>query len=345
MTMDSDHIASNFFLVLLVVSAAIVGFVFLPYLNALTIAVVFAILFHPVYKKLSGLVPHHESAAAFVSVILALVVVIIPLTFLGIVVFNEAKNVYADVVSGNGSQIADLVRGQLSGISPSLASLNFSQYAKSFLDWLIGNAGLIVSQLAAITITFFLSAFTLFYFLKDANKIRDAIVRISPLRHDDTAKILDKLGRMAGSVIKGSLVVSVLQGIVVGLGFYLFGLQNPVLWGSISVLCALVPIIGVAIVVIPAAIVVWLSGNAVTALGFAIWGLLLPGLVDNLLRPRLIDRDTNVNQLLVLFSVIGGISVFGPLGFILGPLALSLLLTLIEIYPSIFATDRKNPQG
>lgn len=332
--MNSEHLASNFFLVLVVVTTAIVALIFLPYLNAIVLAIVFAILFGPTYRELQKLFSGNESIAAFVSVILAIIIILVPLVFFGITVFNEAQSVYAGLVSGNSPQISSLVHAA-SKIFPSV-NLDLSQYAKSFINWLLANIGPIFSEVAGITLTFFLAAFTLYYLLKDGHKIHDVIIRVSPLRHEDTEKILDKLDKMASSVIKGSLVVAVVQGVFVGIGFYIFGLPNPVLWGAAAIICALVPLIGVAIVVLPAAVIVWLSGNIPIAIGFTIWGLVLPGLIDDFLRPKLIDRGTNISQLLILFSVIGGIAVFGPLGFILGPLALSLLLTLIEIYPTIF---------
>ena len=263
--------------------------------------------------------PKYESLASFLSVVLAVIIVLIPLIFLGVAVFTEAKSLYTTITSGSSPQIVDLVRQQLSRLAPSI-NIDFSQYAKSFLDWVIANIGTIFSQLAGITVTVILSLFALYYFLRDGRKIYDSIVRVSPLKKEDTEKILNKLEEMASSVMKGSLVVAVLQGLIVGIGFYLFGLPNAVLWGSAAVICALVPIVGVALVVVPAAVIMWLSGSpAILTLGFILWGLLLPGTIDNFLRPRLIDRGTNVHQVLVLFSVIGGIATFGPLGFILGP--------------------------
>ncbi|MCL4405050.1 AI-2E family transporter [Patescibacteria group bacterium] len=337
--MNSEHIASNFFLALAIVATALVVLIFLPYLNAIILAIVFAILFGPTYRELRRLFAGNESIAAVAAVILAIVIVLVPLVFFAITVFGEAQSVYLGLVSGNSPQIATLVHA-VNKILPSV-SLDFGQYAKSFLNWLLANIGPIFSQVAGITLTFFLSAFTLYYLLKDSQKIHEAIVKISPLKHDDTEKILDKLYKMASSAVRGSLVMAVVQGVFIGIGFYLFGLPNPVLWGATAMICALVPLIGVAIVVLPTVVIVWLSGNVGIAIGFAIWGLVLPGLIDDFLRPKLIDRGTNISQLLILFSVIGGITVLGPLGFILGPLALSLFLTLIEIYPSVF----KKPGG
>lgn len=333
--MGNERTASNFFLCLLVLSMILVALMFLPYLGAFVLAIVFAIIFGPLYRKLKGAMPHYESFAAFISVVLAIIVILIPLVFFGVVIFREAQGVYATLAVGGGLPALTTIRNWISGVFPSL-NINFGQYLELFLNWLIANIGPIFSQILQITITLFLSVFTFYFLLKDGPKIHDAIIRVSPLKHDDTEKILGKLTRMASSVIKGSLVVSVLQGILVGLGFYIFGLQNPVLWGSVAVICALVPMFGVAIVVVPTAIILLVSGSPTVAILFTVWGLLLPALVDNFVRPRLIDHDTDVHPLLVLFSVIGGITVFGPIGLILGPLALSLLLTLSEIYPTIF---------
>ncbi len=343
--MKNDRTAANFFLALFIIAAALVCYLFLPTLNALTLGAVFTVLAHPVYRRLLRLMPKHESLAAILSLILIFVVIVVPVVLLASIVFNEAQGVYASLTMGSDSTLEQRILGYLAHVSPSLGSVDLSQYTRDFFVWLIGNIGVLFSQIASSAITVILSAFTLFYLLRDGARLREEIIETSPLTHTDTANILDTLTSMVGSVIRGTLVVAVVQGVIVGIGFYLFGLHNSVLWGSVSILCALVPLIGAGIVYIPAALVLWGWGHTLAAIGLAVWGFILCGSVDNFLRPHLIKSSANINPLLILLSVIGGLSVFGPMGLVLGPLALSLLLTLLRIYPSMRAKGRQSAKA
>jgi predicted PurR-regulated permease PerM len=330
--MDSIRPETRFFIVLLLIAAALVVFVFFPYLNAIVLGVTLAIIFQPIYSGLLKLMPSWRGLASFITLSIAVVVILVPLIFFGLHIFQEAQGLYSQFAAGSSSQVVEFLRTKISNLAPWL-NIDFSQYAKQVLDIVIANIGPVFSQATSIAATFFFAFFVLYYLLKDGAKLRSAILSMSPLPRGDTEVILSKLNQMAGSVIKGSLVIAVLQGIFVGLAFFLFGLSGPVLWGSIAVVAALIPFVGVALVVLPAALSLALAGNLGGAIGFMIFAFLAAGLIDNFLRPRLIDRDTNVHPLLVLLSVLGGIAAFGPMGFILGPLALTLFLTLLEIYP------------
>jgi predicted PurR-regulated permease PerM len=127
-----------------------------------------------------------------------------------------------------------------------------------------------------------------------------------------------------------------MQGILEGIGLFVFGVPNPVLLGTITVIGALVPMLGTVIVTVPATIYLIATGHIVAATGFLLWGLLIVGLVDNFVRPKVLERETKLHPLLLLLSVLGGINFFGALGFILGPILLSLLFTLLEMYKKDF---------
>ncbi len=330
--MNPGNPEARFFIILLLIAAALVVFVFFPYLNAIVLGVTLAILFHPIYNGLLKVMPSWKGLASFITLLVTVVVILAPLIFFGLRIFQEAQGLYAQLASGGSSQVVDFLRVEVARLAPWF-NIDLSQYTKQVLGFVVSNIGPVFSQATSITATFFFAFFVLYYLLKDGIKLNNAIVRMSPLPQGDTERILSKLSRMAGSVIKGSLVVAVLQGVLVGMAFFLFGLSGPVLWGSIAIVAALVPFVGVALIVLPAALSLALSGNTAGAIGFMVFAFLAAGLIDNFLRPRLIDRDTNAHPLLVLLSVLGGIATFGPMGFLLGPLALTLFLTLLEIYP------------
>ena len=151
--------------------------------------------------------------------------------------------------------------------------------------------------------------------------------------HDET--IFNKLALAINSVVRGNLAVAIIQGILTAVGFTIFGVPNAVLWGSVAAITALIPGIGTALVIFPAIIFLFISGEALSAFGLLLWGVMAVGLIDNFLGPKLASRGMRLHPFLILLSIFGGIGFFGPIGFLLGPIILSLLFALLEIYSLI----------
>ncbi len=334
--MSKEHFEIKFFLILLLCGLALVVLVFLPALNAIVLGLTFAVLFHPLYVKLRKVLPKWEWLAAFVTVIVAIVVILVPLIFFGVKIAGEAEGLYARLTSGVSTPLLESFHGELQRIAPWL-NVDPSQYVKQVLELVIANAGSVLSGFASVVGTILLSFFTLFYLLKDGASIENTITKVSQLSRERTNEIVSKLRGTANSVLRGSLVISVIEGIAVGIGFWVFGLPDPALWGLTSIIVALVPVVGIALIVVPAALLMIFEGNIIAMAGFVLWILFVVALMENVLRPRFIARSTKVHPLLVLFSVLGGISFFGAMGFILGPLVLSFFLALLEIYPTIIS--------
>mgnify|MGYP001572074651 FL=1 len=181
----------------------------------------------------------------------------------------------------------------------------------------------------------FIFLVALYYLFKDGDKLKTAVVSLSPLQdiHDET--IFNKLEVTINSVIRGSLAIALIQGILTAIGFAIFGVPNATLWGSVAAIAALVPGIGTALVLLPAILYLYLSGETLSAVGLLLWGMTAVGLVDNFLGPKLVERGMQLHPFLILLSILGGISFFGPLGFLLGPLILGLLFALLEVYSAI----------
>ena len=173
---------------------------------------------------------------------------------------------------------------------------------------------------------------SLYYLLKDGQKLKRAAIEYSPLANIDDEMILKKLELAIGSVIKGNFTIAFIQGILAFIGFTIFGVPNAILWGAAAAVAALIPSVGTALVLLPAVALLFLSGQLFPAVGLLLWGMLAVGLIDNFLGPKLIGRGMKLHPLLVLFSVLGGLVFFGPVGFLLGPIILSLLFALLHIY-------------
>ena len=174
--------------------------------------------------------------------------------------------------------------------------------------------------------------FALFYLLRDGGKLKQGVIMISPLNDQYDEKIFSKLKQAIRSVVVGSLVVSFIQGLLTGIGFFVFGVPNPALWGSFAVVSALIPGIGTSLVLLPGVLYLFFMSTNLHALGLLIWGIVAVGLIDNYLGPTLVNRGVHIHPFLILLSVMGGLVFFGPIGFIAGPLIVALLFALLEIY-------------
>jgi predicted PurR-regulated permease PerM len=156
---------------------------------------------------------------------------------------------------------------------------------------------------------------------------------LSPLPDKYDSRVIQRLHDAINSVVRGALLIALIQGIVSGVGLSIFGVPNAVLWGSLAVIAALIPYVGTAAVITPAVVYLFLIDRTGAAIGLAIWGVVAVGLMDNFLGPRLVNRGIKLHPVVILLAVLGGLVFFGPLGYILGPLVVSLLFALLDIYP------------
>ena len=342
--MDSTRLEKPFFMAMLVCAVVLLLLVFLPELNILVLGAAFAIFFHPIYVRFRRGMPEHEAVAAFLTILIAAVVIVLPLIFFGYKLFAEAQGLYMHLAAGGISPLEGLVNAKLGSIMSglnqpngafTLFNINFGQYVTQAVGTVVANAGRILSSIGGVIWTFFLAFFAFFYLLKDGEKLQKLVVRSVPLTNERAEEIVERLVSMAISVVRGSLLMAIIWGIIVGLEFFAFGVPNPVLWGAVAIPVAFIPVIGVSLVIIPAILYVGLVAGVTKAIIFAIIAFIISAFMENVLHPRVIGRGNHIHPLLLLLSVLGGISFFGPIGLFLGPLVLSLSLTLFEIYPTL----------
>ena len=307
-------------------------FIFKPFLYALILAMVFATVLQPVYQKIVGFTRGRQGLAALATILIVVAFIFTPFIFLGVQIFQEARQLYSSL---NGLQ------NSFQNYFPAAQefSLNIDQYLKQGLSWLLQHLGSVFGSLAKMAVSSFVFLVALYYLLKDGQKLRAAVIALSPLSDADDETISQKLGMAINAVMKGNLLIALAQGILAMTGFAIFGIPNAVLWGSVAIITALIPGIGTALVLTPAILFLFLKGEVFSGVGLIVWGIGVVGLVDNFLGPKLIGRGTQLHPLIILLSVLGGIGFFGPIGFLLGPLVLSLLFALLEIY---FAISREH---
>jgi len=337
-------------MVMLICAIILALFVFLPELNAIVLGAAFAIFFYPIFIRIKRAMPRYDGFAAFLTILIAAIVIVAPLTVFGYQLFSEAQGLYVHLASGGFSSIENLIGAKLGSIMTNfsqpqgstfaLVNFNFSQYATQAVGMVVSNAGSILSSIGVVAWTFFLAFFVFFYFLKDGEKLRKLVVRGVPLSDERADSIVEKMVGTATSVVRGSLLMAIVWGLVVGIEFFAFGVPNPVLWGALAIPVAFIPVVGVSLIVIPGILYVGLVGGLFPAIIFALIAFAASIIMENILHPRLIGRGGNIHPLLMLLSVLGGLSFFGPIGLFLGPLVLSLSITLFEIYPTLIAEKK-----
>jgi len=330
-----------FLLVLLAIMVILAFFILRPFLYSLILAAVFAILFQPLYTRILKMTRNRAWLATIFTLLIVFIFILIPIFFLTFQIFQEAQQLYfslADNLSQESlTSILQDLTSRLQSFSPMFSniSLDINQYLENILNFLVGNLGIVFSNIFRIIASFFVFAIALFYLLKDGDKFNQLIIKFSPLTKEDDEIIIKKITSSINSIIRGSLMVAIIQGIVSSFGFIIFGVPNPILWGTLASIGALIPGVGTSLVLIPAIIFLLLTQQSLAALGLLLWGVLAVGLIDNLLGPKLVGKKTHLHPLIILFSVLGGISFFGPIGFILGPLVIGILFVLLEIYSTI----------
>ena len=321
-----------FLLVLLAGMSVVIFFIFQPFLYALILAVIFATVFAPVHKRILAVMQARAGLSALLTTLFVLVVIVVPVTFLGIQIFQESTQLYSSVVDNGGTielarGIEDVVRSLGIPFLPT-GTLDFGLYVKQGLSFLIQHLGTIFSNVAKIMVGIFVLLIALYYLFKDGSELKKSAVALSPLQDIYDETIFRKLELAINSVVRGSILVGLVQGVLTAIGLSIFGVPNPILWGSVAAVAALIPGVGTALVLIPSILYLFFIGETVSASGLLVWGIVAVGLVDNILGPKLVGRGIKLHPFLTLLSILGGISFFGPLG-------LSLLFAFLEIYSTI----------
>ncbi|OHA89559.1 MAG: hypothetical protein A2741_00580 [Candidatus Zambryskibacteria bacterium RIFCSPHIGHO2_01_FULL_43_27] len=340
--MAMQNIQTWFFFVFIIAVIVLNIFIFLPYLSILFLALVFAIIFGPMHERILAWSGGKNTLSSLLSVLVVLLVIVGPLSFFGTLLFQEASDLYVQAldmsdgdISGSLKNVSATLENLVPGFSFSQAGIDIAQYARQGLSWLLDHMSILFSGVAKITFGLFLMLLALFYFFKDGKKFVDSLVDLSPLADSSDRKIISKIILAVNSVVRGSIVIGVFQGILTGLGFAIFGVPNPVIWGFVAAIASLVPTIGTSIILIPAIAFLFLTGATGQGVGLIIWGVIAVGLIDNLLGPILIERGVKIHPFLILLSALGGLALFGPVGFLAGPVVLALLFALMDLYPSM----------
>jgi predicted PurR-regulated permease PerM len=327
-----------FLLLLAGVSAAFLLIVW-PFYGAVFWATVLAVLFMPLYRRALRWMRHRPTIAALVTVLLVVLIVILPLTAIGALLAQEAASTYARIQAGE---------------------LNFGRYFEQMLEalpaWMVNllhasrlidpgamrerlsGSLLRISQVVAAqaltigqsTLDFVVSLaimlYLLFFLLRDGERLSARIKAAIPLRAEQVRDVLDTFGVVIRATIKGNVLIALVQGLLGGLMFWFLNIHAAALWGVVMGALSLLPAVGTALVWVPVAIYLLLTGATWQGIVLIAYGVLVIGSVDNVLRPIVVGKDTKMPDYVVLVSTLGGLAVFGPNGFVLGPVIAALFI-------------------
>jgi predicted PurR-regulated permease PerM len=326
-----------FFYALFGVVAVVCLAIFWPFLTVLLLGASLAVVLHPLFLWVSK----HLTAgitwlAALVTVFIFIVLLALPLFLIGSRVYMESQALYASLSAGGANEYIAAMTTSLRSILPHSAVVNLQSKLGDIVSVLSGTVATVFTSTLQTIFSFFLAVLALFYFLKDGDRWRRYLIELSPLSDVHDERILVMLARAVNGVMKGYILIALVQGLLMGLGLWIFGVPNAVLWGVLSGIASMIPSIGTALVSIPAVAYLLLTGDSVHAIGLGVWALALVGGIDNFLNPLIVGKNIELPPLLILFAVLGGIALMGAAGIVIGPLAVSLFYTLTSIYKEDF---------
>jgi len=345
-----EDYSKYFFVLFVMLMIWLVFLVLKPFIGALLGSVFLSYLFYPVYKWVKKKVKSKNVASLIVSFIVILVL-LVPLFF---VLNTLTKEAYVTYLTSKQKilSVGDMLKNCPEG-GPFCGFIN---YVGEFLDdpkvkyhmqntvekvtsYIIDSASTLVFSIPKFVLNFFVMIFTMFYLFKDGPAVLNNLKRVLPLKDIYKRHLFEKFNKVTFAIVYGHIVVAIIQGIVGGIGLFIFGVTSPIIWGIVMIFAALIPFIGTGIVWFPPALLKLFNGLAtgdsraiVGGVLFMLYGILIISSLDNILRPRIIGKRAKVHPVLILVGVLGGIYLLGFVGLIAGPLIFALFVTFIKAY-------------
>jgi predicted PurR-regulated permease PerM len=353
--MDRSALKKTIILAIVLLVSILFLFMIRTFIMAIVLAGIFSAMAQPVCKRIEKWFKGRRSLASLATLLLIFLIILLPLMGLLGIVAGEAIKISKEV-----KPWIDQWASRPPAIDEWFQSLPLHDAFAAYQNIILQKAGELVGRLStfffenvsSFTLStmnaiflFFVFLYTMFFFLKEGKQILEKILFYLPLSDSVEKRILDRFTSVTRAAIKGTLVIGIIQGGLAGLAFRVVGIESAVFWGTIMAVLSVIPAVGSALVWFPAVIYLGITGQYLQAIGLLLFCSLLVGSIDNLLRPWLVGRDTELHELLIFFGTLGGISFFGIVGFIIGPIIAGLFVTVWDIYAETFTdylpdTDR-----
>ncbi len=337
------------FIIFFIAFLVLCFFIIKPFLTAILTSFALSYIFYPLYQKTNNKIKN-KNISSLIIVVLILILILIPSVFVVNTLSREAKTLYdfskrsffTDTSKCEpgyidiACRVADYINSIIS--NPKFNTQIVSSINKG-IEVLIQQISGFLLSIPSMILNFFIMVFVTFFLLRDGKIFVKKIEGILPLRRGHKKVVFNKFNDVTFAVVYGSIIVAAIQGALAGIGYYFAGIRSPIIWALITMLFALVPIIGTGTVWLPASVILMVSGylssdNFVILKGILLllYGAFIVSTVDNFIRPKIIGDRGKVHPVLVLLGVLGGIKLFGFIGFVVGPVVLTLLVALINIY-------------
>jgi predicted PurR-regulated permease PerM len=343
--LNSPLLQSKALVGLLVIVTVLFGVVLWPLSGAVSWAVFIAIVFAPLQERSVEVCRGHKGWAAFGTLMVIVVSVLLPTALLSASITQEAAAFYQRFKSGE-IQLGEYFQRGID-VLPGWVRLGLDRLGLADLgdvqrrlvealgrssQALTSSAFTIGQNTLEFLVNFFVMLYLLFFLLRDGKSLSAHAARAMPLKQHDTERLLAQFATVVRATVKGNIVVAVVQGLLGGLAFWVLDIKGAVLWGAVMALFSLLPAVGAALVWGPAAIYLFTTGSILPSLGLIAWGVLVIGLVDNVLRPILVGKETRLPDYVVLVATLGGLSVFGLNGFVIGPVIAAIFIATWDIF-------------
>jgi predicted PurR-regulated permease PerM len=348
---------SRYFLMLVLLVTTVVFFnVIKFFLVPVMLAAVFAGMFYPLYRWWLKIFRNQNNVSAFVSCLILLLGLLIPTYVVANLVSREAIAFYQTaeqkireiIAKGDEGLLGEIKRSewvqqlQLDKIDWQASVEEGAKTAAKLLASVINKASQGTFQLVG---NLFLTLFAMYYFFRDGERIIARLKFLTPLADEYEEALINRFMSVARATIKGTLLIGVLKGSLGALTFWIFGVNSPVLWGVVMIILSVIPMVGAWLVMYPAAIIMMITGQVWQGIAVFLIAAIIIGNIDNVLMPRLVGREAGMHDLLIFFSTLGGIFVFGVMGFIVGPILAALFITILDIYSIEFRSQLELIEG
>src|SRR3990167_8907401 len=282
-----------------------------PFLPYIVLAFILASAIYPLTARFNERIKN-KTVVALVMICLVFLILIVPMGYMVGSLISQTSGVYKSFDPETINEI--------------------SIFLSEIKNYIINSIPQFIESVSGIVLGFFVMFFILFYLIKDGDTIKKSLSDLIPLNPEYKTRVIEEIDNVTRGVIDGQVLTAIIQGILGGIGFFIFGIPNPIFWGFIMTILAIIPLLGTTIVWLPAGILEILSKDYFSGFGILLYGGLIVMNIDNILRPKLISKRTNIHPAVILVGFLGGMKLIGLMGFIIGPVILAVLLTLLKFY-------------
>jgi predicted PurR-regulated permease PerM len=343
--MNSPTLQRAVFLLLLAIVTVAFAWVLSPFFGAVFWAVIMALLFNSTFQALLRRLGGRRNSAALLTLFIIVLIVVLPMVLLSVAAVNEVTALVTRVRTGDvnfrayAQQVLAALPHWLTEQMARFDLIDIQSVVEKFSDALLKSGQLITTQALSFgqnalvfVVNLTIMLYLLFFFLRDGDQLSRMIRQAVPMERAQTHYLANKFATVVRATVKGNVVVALAQGALGGLAFWALDIRGAVLWGSVMALLSLLPAVGAALIWAPVAIYLLATGSIWQGVALIAWGALAVGMVDNLLRPILVGKDTKLPDYVVLLTTLGGISLFGISGFVIGPTIAALFMAAWALF-------------